>query len=369
MKKALVYYLYGTRNAGDMAICVGAVELLKQKGFSVTMVSRFSEAEDEYRISKEYLQGYYPDVEVYPGPFSFERDFSPIRKLGAYAASCMKVAGVLPDRVNRELIEQHDVVFFNGGNLLRGERTTDYLRLAALFYPIELRYLKGIRKVYIREERSYDQLRSLFPELPLVLSTDLAFFCEDKKEAERRFREEFRELPPGKRTALILRGTGIGDIGQLDGNLSAKMERLLEKYVTGHPSERYWIVVQTKKDREISERFFNRIREKVQVEIIESHDPLVLRELYRRMDLTISMRLHAAILSLSARTPVAGVFSEIWGLKNPGIMSAYGMPYIMAESADAENLDRLIGAIPADVSERIDRQIRAGKEKITLEEG
>ena len=30
MKKALVYYLYGTKNAGDIAICFGAVELLKQ---------------------------------------------------------------------------------------------------------------------------------------------------------------------------------------------------------------------------------------------------------------------------------------------------------------------------------------------------
>ena len=52
MKKALVFYLYGTRNAGDMAICVGAIELLRAQGYDITMVSRFSEAEDEYQISK-----------------------------------------------------------------------------------------------------------------------------------------------------------------------------------------------------------------------------------------------------------------------------------------------------------------------------
>ena len=47
MKKALVFYLYGTRNAGDMAICVGAIELLRAQGYDVTVVARFSEAEDE----------------------------------------------------------------------------------------------------------------------------------------------------------------------------------------------------------------------------------------------------------------------------------------------------------------------------------
>ena len=72
MKKALVFYLYGNRNAGDMAICMGTIEYLKEKGYDITMVSRFSEAEDEYLRSKEYVAEYYPDVKVYPGPFSFE---------------------------------------------------------------------------------------------------------------------------------------------------------------------------------------------------------------------------------------------------------------------------------------------------------
>ena len=67
MKKALVFYLYGTRNAGDMAICVGAIELLRAQGYDITMVSRFSEAEDEYQISKNYITEYYPDVKISPG--------------------------------------------------------------------------------------------------------------------------------------------------------------------------------------------------------------------------------------------------------------------------------------------------------------
>ena len=71
MKKALIYYLYGTKNAGDMAICVGAVEVLKRLGYSITMVNRFSEAESEYEKSRQYIENYFPDVKVFPGPFSF----------------------------------------------------------------------------------------------------------------------------------------------------------------------------------------------------------------------------------------------------------------------------------------------------------
>ena len=33
MKKALVYYLYGNRNAGDMAICMGTVAFLRKQGY------------------------------------------------------------------------------------------------------------------------------------------------------------------------------------------------------------------------------------------------------------------------------------------------------------------------------------------------
>ena len=111
MKKALVFYLYGNRNAGDMAICLGAIELLKKQNYEVSMVSRFSEAEEEYQKSKEYLAEYYPDVKVYPGPFSFERNFSKAKKLAAYAGSMLKVSGIIPDPHTKQLIREADVVF------------------------------------------------------------------------------------------------------------------------------------------------------------------------------------------------------------------------------------------------------------------
>ena len=143
MKKALVYYLYGNRNAGDMAICMGTVAFLRKQGYETTMVSRFSAAEDEYHKSKKYLADYYPYVKVCPGPFSFDRSFSNIKKLTSYIKSMLKVAGIIPDRETKRLIKENDIVFFNGGNLLRGNSITDYLRLVALFYPIKIAYDMG----------------------------------------------------------------------------------------------------------------------------------------------------------------------------------------------------------------------------------
>ena len=394
MKKALVFYLYGTKNAGDMAICVGAVEMLKKQGFSVTMVSRFSEHEEEYRRSKEYIQSYYPDIEVYPGPFSFERDFAAVRKLRSYAQGLLKISGIVRDHDLKNLIAAHDTVFFNGGNLLRGDKPADYLRLAALFYPIEMakrmgkpvwclpqssagisrvgkrllgKYLRGMKTVYVREELSFKSLNHLFSKVPFVLSTDLAFFCKDTQQARSRYAERYGQEPKEGSTALILRGSGIGDIGQLDSNTSERLLSEMETYVKTNPESEYWIIVQTLKDREISQQFFERIKGTVSAHMIEEHDPLVLRELYRHMEKTITMRLHAGILSMSALTPAIGLFSEKWGLKNPGILGFYGMPYLIAEQ-DSRSISQIISETALPSKEMISTKIEAELEKFRITE-
>ena len=391
MKRALVFYLYGTKNAGDMAICVGAAEMLKQQGYAVTMVSRFSEHEEEYLRSKEYIQSYYPDIEVYPGPFSFERDFSKVKKLQSYARAFLKMSGIMPDRKLKELIAAHDSVFFNGGNLLRGETTADYLRLAGLFYPVEMakrmgkpvwclpqssagisrtgkrmlaKYLRGMKTVYVREELSYKALKHLFPNVPFVQSTDLAFFCRNTAQAHKAYVSRYEQGPKSGSIALVLRGSGIGDIGQLDDITQNRLLSEMEAYVKAHPDKEYWIIVQTLKDREISRMFLDRIKDTADVHMAEEHDPLILRELYRNMERTITMRLHAGILSLSALTPVTGLFSEKWGLKNPGILNDYKMPYLIAEQSSGSIVQMInedASASPEMIREKIESELKKFK--------
>ena len=338
LKKALIFYLYGNRNAGDMAICIGAIELLKSKGYAVTMVSRFSESEEEYFKSKQYVAEYYPDVKIYPGPFSFERHFSRTKKIISYCKSYMKVLGLISDNQTRELIQEADVVFFNGGNLLRGASLSDYLRLIGLFYPIKIahkmnkplyclpqstakvscmgkkllgKYLKMFDKVYVREENSYLKLKSLFSNIPFELTTDLAFFSENTDLASKKMSAlGYHFNPEKKNVAIILRNSGIGDIGELDNEIAQKLNNIVESFIYKHLDYNYFLIVQTEKDRNVSHTFMQKLNDNVNVKQIELHDPLLLREIYKKMSFTISMRLHAAILSLSALTPVYGVFSE-----------------------------------------------------------
>lgn len=384
MKKALVYYLYGNRNSGDMAICMGTIEFLLRHGYKVTMVSRFSEAEDEYRRSRDYVGEYYPDVTVCPGPFSFERAFSVLKKLSAYTRSMLKVIGLEADRVTHRLITDHDIVFFNGGNLLRGSKTVDYLRLVALFYPIQIahkmgkevyclpqstaeisnfgekllkKYLSGFEKIFVREKISYDELTRRFPVHNFIASTDMAFLCQDTEIAKRKFAELNLRLT-GKDIAIVVRNTGIGDIGELSLEKQERLKAEVQTFVQAHESYHYWIVVQTEKDRAFSKILQDSV--KMKAELIECHDPLLLREIYKHMEALVTMRLHAGILSLSAHTPVIGVFTREWGLKNPGIMKDYNMPFVLIEDCDCGKIKDLLKKktddIKGTIAENIMRQ-------------
>ena len=379
MKKALVFYLYGNRNAGDMAICLGAIELLKKQNYEIIMVSRFSEAEDEYWKSRDYLAEYYPDVKVYPGPFSFERDTPVVKKMLAYGVSALKAAGIIRDQQIKRLIEETDVVFFNGGNLLRAAGLTDYLRLAALFYPIKKAYalkkpiyclpqstakisgfgekilrrcLEYFESVFVREEISYVELKKRFPNISFHRSTDLAFLCRDTDVAANKYTELGLDVAV-KTNAIVIRNTGIGDIGELDVRKQQRLKEALFRYIKNHPDQHYMLVVQTEKDREYSELLLKEIREIADAQIVENHDPLVLREIYKHVELLITMRLHAGILALSALTPVIGLFSEEWGLKNPGIMKDYEMPYCLIEKDMKERLELLTYVSNGDIGEKI----------------
>lgn len=306
---------------------------------------------------------------MYPGPFSFERNFSAVKKMIAYTGSLMKVAGIVPDKQTRHLVEEADLVFFNGGNLLRGASTADYLRLVALFYPIKIahdkgkpvyclpqstsnisdrgetmlgNYLRYFETVFVRENISFEELKKRFPDIPFVRSTDLAFLCEDTEMASRKFNELGLRLDT-KTAAIVVRNTGIGDIGELAFDKQKKLMDQLLAFIGEHRDYHYLIVVQTEKDREFSQRALETIRGIAAVDMVENHDPLVLREIYKHVEFLITMRLHAGILSLSANTPVIGLFSEEWGLKNPGMMMDYEMPYVVIEKGKEE-----IPAMPTD---------------------
>lgn len=352
MTRALVFYLYGPRNAGDMAICLGTIGFLRRRGVDVTMVSRFDEGAPDFAQSVRLVRGYYPEVEVVPGFFRLDRGAGRASLAASYAAGVTKCLLPSADPRLLGLIENADVVFFNGGNLLRCAGLIDVARLEALFYPVRVAKKTGKRvvclpqstatvsprwrgllerklsffdEVYVREPVSLARLRALYPKREFKGSTDMAFFMDDPLGAPRE---------SCGCAAMIVRGSGIGDIGELP---AARREELLGAYLrfaVEHPELRYTVVVQTEKDRALSEMLLEELPD--DSELVEEHDAFRLLSVYRRMDVTLSMRLHAAILSLRAGTPVVGLFDEEWGLKNIGVMGDYDMGY----SNDADGLLR-----------------------------
>ena len=356
--RALVYYLYGPENAGDLAICFGTIGFLRRHGVDVTMVSRFDAKAPDYAASCKFVKARYPEVEIVPGQFALDRSVGSLSLMGQYAAGAIKMLFGIGAAETKSLIEQSDIVFFNGGNLLRCAGITDAIRLEALFYPLHIAHRMGKRlvclpqstatispgwrrflgrklalfdKIFIREKVSLDRLRELYPNIPFYKSTDMAFFMDDleKQRCDRK-----------GSVAMIVRGTGIGDIGELPTERQNELLNAYAKFAQEHPELSYTVVVQTKKDRKLSNRLVGLLPSGS--EILEEHDPFNLLGIYKSMDVTLSMRLHAAILSLRAGTPVIGLFDKRWGLKNLGVMSDYGVGYSGCAEGLLSEYDRVI---------------------------
>ena len=85
MKNIVIYYLYSNKNAGDMAICLGLLDLLKNyDDISITMVSRYTKNDVEYINSKKLIEKYHPTVNVVPGYIPFDRSSNKIRIILLY---------------------------------------------------------------------------------------------------------------------------------------------------------------------------------------------------------------------------------------------------------------------------------------------
>ncbi|MGO1592909.1 MAG: polysaccharide pyruvyl transferase family protein [Ancrocorticia sp.] len=390
VKRALVFYLYSQRNAGDMALCIGAVNLLKQAGFETVFVSRYARQDHEYRDSVDYLRRYYPEVTVFSGPFSLDRQKGPFSRLIAHTRGLLTLFSPSSRRRLKGLIEEADLVLFNGGNLLRCQNMTDVARLIALFHPIALAKSKGKQTVclpqstadssragqiilanklsncdvvYSRESRSHNALSLHYPGIDIRPSTDLAFFIDKNLIATRKLDEKTQMERHGLnsaeatssisgRVAIVIRGSGIGDIGSLgEARVNSFIEGL-RTFVRVRSNYRYAIVVQTEKDVELSREFFHAVAEVADAVWVEEHDPVALLSLYSDAKALVTMRLHAGILATVAGIPVVGLFDESWGLKNSGIMDDYELEYTH---------------IPEELPARFDRALDSFSPKRSLE--
>lgn len=380
MKTISLIYGYSARNAGDLAITLGAIDVLKSLGYHIKLFSRYQYQQKDYIESERYLKERYGDgLEIFESPFFLDRSSDLFSSLVHYINGAAIAFGLKNNKRFCKQLLDADFIIFNGGNLFRCHSFIDYARLCALMYPLKvakhnhkpylifpqsastingmgqkmlLPLLEGACKVFFREKESYDYISKLMPSGNFEQTIDLAFFIN--KETLLRVRRK-------KMIAITLRFHTVGDIAYLQ---EKSIESIFERmgcYVTALKGEyEFVVVVQTEKDYLKSQQFAT----KHGLRLIKSDDPIELLHIYQSVSLLIGMRLHSIILSLSVGTPCFGLFYKQWGLKNPGMMEYFDMPYtMMDETSEAASDIKVI----RDLIANMDRHSAAITEKVNTE--
>lgn len=358
-RKVFLAYGYSAKNAGDLAICVGAIDLLVGQGLSVTLLSKYDRSDTEYASSKAYYHSRYGDkVKVLEAPFTLNRKEAVLKKFAHNLQGLLVVSGWGNplSRLIEEEIKSSDLVIFNGGNLLRCSSIIDYVRLVALYYPIKLakaagkqylifphssahinklgkgiigRMVRGAKAIFAREDISYKKLKNEFRLNNIHRSIDLAFFTEHQDVAATP-----KSTATKKVVGFTFRAHTVGDIEEFSEEEKGKIYHNILSTVVGLGEQnRYIFVVQTLKDRDFTLEIKNKIEDEIgaECEFFENYDPIQLIQFYRQIDLLIGMRLHSIILATSVGTPAYGIFYKEWGLKNPGLMEKLELPYVFMD--------------------------------------
>ncbi|SDQ14880.1 polysaccharide pyruvyl transferase family protein [Virgibacillus salinus] len=360
-KIATLVYTYGLKNGGDMAINLGAIQVLQDAGYTVHAISLFDKSHIEFKISNKYLNTY-NDIKLFSSPFTLNREGNRKQKIKTTVHGILTTLGLT--RASKGLIQQisqSDIVVFNGGNLLRAKGLSDYARLRALMYPLKIalkyktpyiifpqsaskidiigklmisKYLKRSDNVFTREEISYNYLKDRFNLKNIKPSIDLAFFIQSNK-------KNGIKKSGIDRIAITVRAQSVGDLTEFDGNKYNSIKEHIKHTVKNLAKDKneIYIVAQTKKDIQISRDIYSELNKDERIFYIEEQDPMNLIRFYSECNLVIGMRLHSLILSLLSGTPVVGYFDKSWGFKNPGVMDMFQMPYYYLE--ENSNLDQI----------------------------
>ncbi len=360
MSRSLLIYSYAAKNAGDLAITLGALDVLSKTNYDVTTISRYSANDEQFKASSKYFKHRYPEVEILPSPYGLDRETSKFGLLKQYLVGFLKILGIKDNLEFKKIIRDSDIIYFNGGNLLRCDSITDFIRLVALIYPLKIalkakipivilpqstvsinywgrKVLKPIlnlcENAYCREELSFKILKKYFPQAPIRLNTDMAFYINHGI---------LKSQTKTNRIAITTRSQTLGDLNELPFEKKEHIENQLKQVVSKLIRKGYHIsfVVQTKKDLDFTKSIFNFFAKKnSNVSFFENYDPLELLKFYSSCDVLIGMRLHSIILALAVGTSCIGYFEKSWGLKNQGVMEAFNQNFsYIGESSEKLSL-------------------------------
>jgi polysaccharide pyruvyl transferase WcaK-like protein len=378
MKKILITYIYGPANAGDMALNLGAIDLLNSIGdFEITGISRFAQNHPDYQNTCKYLLGHYDNLNVIPFPVDYDRN---TQSFFSRVMSYIQGINLIKPSLLRNsywdslfnTIDTSDYIFFNGGNMLFCRSFKDLPRLAGILTPLKIASSKNkdfaflpqsipnlnwagkiiCKKIFqrskfflFRDSVSEEQYNAITPNSSLSL--DLAFFINQINSKESTKILADKKLESKKFVPIIVRGTTLGDQSDLEQKDITKSILIVEKTINKCQNLNLQpvLVVQTRKDLRLSKEVLSKTKDfGWKVPLIEEYDPLTLRGLYKEAAFVVSMRLHAAIFALSVGTLCLCLYKKEWGPKASGIYEQLSIQHLVK---DIDNLtsDELISQI------------------------
>lgn len=181
MKNIVIYYLYSNKNAGDMAICLGLLDLLENyNDISITMVSRYTKGDTEFINSKKLIEKYHPKVKVIPGYIPFDRGSNKIKRIFSYIyGGIISVFPFLNPRIRRDL-NTADIVFLNGGNFMRCNSFADASRLRAFFIPLKIAKRKNKQIICLPQSTTSTNKKKYFRLLKKYFNIFDVVFAREK---------------------------------------------------------------------------------------------------------------------------------------------------------------------------------------------
>ncbi len=358
-KKIFLAFAYSQKNAGDLAITVGALDLLLGiDDFDVMLLSRYDKNSPEYRSSKLYYdERYRGRVLIIPCPFVLDRQSGFLKNIYYHIQGILFLLGIKKDNAMYEHMKSCDFIIFNGGNLLRSASLTDFIRLQALNYPLKIgrklgknyyifpqssstikgygtvviqEMLEHAKTVFTREELTFNALRHKFNLGNLVQAIDLAFFIDKGSLPALQVRKH-------RKIAFTFRAHSVGDLYELSRREKEKISAYILDFISElNAKDDIFFVVQTRKDLTFTTQLKRKVENQTafKIKVFENYDPVALIRFYASIDLLVGMRLHSIILAISAGIPCYGLFYSQWGLKNPGVMRKFNLPFKMLGEND-----------------------------------
>lgn len=367
MKTVTLIWGYTHKNAGDLAMTLGAIDLLPKCALKLQIFSLFHEKTPEFFYSKKYLLERYPDtkLDILGSPFYINKnEKNSFKKLFDYFNIITILLNIKKIHKFRNKLLDSQVILFNGGNMFRCITLKDAFRMFCVFFPIKIglkkkipcfilpqssasinkigeTFLKTIvykvNKIYFREHLSFESFSKTFGLKNAMVCMDLAFFINKNN-------VNISNQSIKRHIAFTIRSRTIGDSMLLSQDKLDYLEKTFYSTIKQLSiNNKITIVVQVPIDKEFSIKIKSMFNDNIH--FLEETDPVNLLKFYNSIDLLIGMRLHSMILAMSIGTPCYGLFFKEWGNKVPGILEMLNMPYLELNSypqIDFKEIENLV---------------------------